>query len=452
MQKNKAIYMWGAVTAVAVALAVFDYQWERHQEEQKAQGARLLNLEPSQVSAVELVLPNPSSVTVDSVTSMTNKLRFERKSDGWWIQSPVQERAAQDVIQAFVEGVLLETAVPVVVDQASVEWKNFGLDEPTGSVSLIDSAGQSSTIQVGSRKNFQGESYLRRNEENQVRLGAATWTDKMAHSLFDFRDKRALREPAMNVQGIRFQQGPRTLSFDRQDAKWSLREHPTWKLDQNQTREVLATLTGNLIGEFKREGQLKAADLKEFGLDKPALRIDIQLEGRDRPWTAEMSSLTGQNYFLQLHEPSVIAAVGSAQGARLVNIDPQSLRDRQHPFDFDPTRVSEVEIRLGERSKKAKPEEVAPLLKKLRDLEVAEFPKPEAPSSASGSKESVILRDAKGATLFSLSLSEVQKKKVDGEEKNVVLATSNLFPEVVSIEEDKAKELDLKALMEGSAQ
>lgn len=481
MKKNKALFMWAAVTAVVVAGAVFDLQWEKHETDKKLTSAKVFAADSGQIAAFEIVFQNPATVYFDGVASMTNRARFVKRpatkdlSEAWWIENPVEERANQDAVLGFVEALAQERAINIANSndetgsQGKVEWSSFGLDQPKGSIAIFDPTGQSSTVIVGTRINFEGKAYLRRNEENQVLLGSSDWLNRIEKSLSEFRDHRILRQPAASVKFIEFLIGPKTHRFERKDEKWIFIQQPTWELDQNKVRELIGQLFGDMIMDYKREGKLTSADMKEFGLDQPTMRLRVGIDGMKEDWTATISNVRSSVVFMQINRPSMIVSVDVGDGLRMIEMDPAKLRDRHTPFNFDKAKVAEVEIRSGDSVLKAKkkgsewsvvenssklpikPEAVGQFLDRLRGLEVLDYLDKKSELTGQGTT-SVSLRTGTGEPVLELVYTERQQQKIAGREVFAITASSSLNPVNFAIDENKIKDLQVNSLLYGATE
>lgn len=466
MKKNKALFMWGAVALVAFAAVVFDFQWQKLQEEKKLVQTKIFAVDSAQISAFEMT-GGASTVDRGSGPVLSNRIRVEKTGEGWMIKSPVEERASQDETQSFVEGLAQERGSEVILDAAanegSVNWAQFGLDAPLGSITIFDLTGQSSTVSIGSRKNFQGDAYLRRGEENRVMLGTNSWFTRAERKLLDFRDKRILREASMRIQKVRFTSAAKSVGFELQDSRWVYSEAPKIKMDQEKLREILSALVSPSVIEFKLEGEASARELKALGFAANATRIDVELDGGEK-WNAEISSLQDENYHLKISKPPMVVVVPATEVTRFLSVDPEVLRDRKEPFDFDKNRAAEFEIKNAKSLWHAKKvgeawqvqddstdktalstESLSTLLENLHELEVSEFIDTQKTPVPAPGKTEIKISDAKGEVLLHLKFGDWHKRKISGQTKWRMLAASNLFAEVVSVDQPKMDTLGLAA-------
>lgn len=462
MKKNKALYMWSAVAAVAVAAAVFDYQWEKRQDELKSEAGRLLKMESSQIIAFELTGAS-YSVQQDGAPLMTNKTRFEKTGEGWWIKAPIDERADQDAVQGFVEGLVQERGREVPLTDAGVDWSPFGLNEPLGSVQVFDTTGASVQLSVGARKNFQGDPYLKRNDEPKVYLGTNSWLTRIEKGLRDFRDKRILREPSMKLKSATFREGDKSLTFELKETSWVSPEHPDWKLDQAKVREVLAALVGPIITEFKKEGAPTDAERQTAGFSPAALHIEAQVEGLTEPWTADISKAEAQTHQILMSHPVLWVAGNQSEVGRFFGLNALDFRDLKSPVEFDLGRVARVEVLRGQDFVRAQKKDdtwvviekskadlditadnVSRLMNGLFELRAVEF-LPSRPSPKPDARTEIKLINDQGETVLALILANVVKKS--GDQGVLISAQSNLSKEAFTLEQDQVQALGITPLL-----
>jgi hypothetical protein len=69
-------------------------------------------------------------------------MKLKRTVDGWFFESPLQEKADSEGVATFVEGLVLEKSSNVVKESEAVDWKVFGLDEPKARIRVTNNAGE----------------------------------------------------------------------------------------------------------------------------------------------------------------------------------------------------------------------------------------------------------------------------------------------------------------------
>lgn len=466
--KNKGMWILTALTAVAVSAAVFDFQWTKVKEESKSNAALVFGVKPENVHEFTLVFTDPAKIVKDGVPIVTNKTTLAFEGGQWMIKSPIDEPADQENARTFVEQLSGEKSQEVGGQKDKIDWAEFGLDSPKGSIAVKDTNGKVIEISVG-RRNFQNESYLRRNQENKVLLGGASWYPKLDKPFFEFRDKRPIRF-AEELKRVQIKTPIETFEFVNRDTKWSLVSKPKWKLDQNKVREVLGKLTGNSLSGIVAEGKLNPSATQPF--QKAAIEFTADL--KDKKWSAkliETKALDGEgqskdlkSYLLWIQEPSMIATMAQFDAEKFFRMTLDEFRDRQAPFDFRKAEVQRIEIRSAKSRVELEKKEdawkiitqsdpklgvdaskIASFVDRLSELEAMEFQT--KPAGVLAGERMISVKDANGKTLLDLALSEAHKRKVNGVDRAIVTAKSSLIDETLSIDENKVKTLGLDEML-----
>lgn len=452
--KVSRIQVFGIVTALLVAYVFWDFRSEKKQTAIKEQESLLLKGNKEMVNQFELQSgdENPKSL-----------LRLVRSTEGWKFEIPFSEPADNSIAQDFIDGIAEEKSSQTVAEGDEIDWKIYGLDAPKGRIVLGNNAGEKTLYTIGTKKSFQGDAFLRRDQEKKVYLVAGTWFSKLEKDAFQFRDKRLVLAPMVKVRSMTYKSNTGQFDLGYADAKWTLKGKTGWNLDQNKIREFLAVLSGNIVTEFMKEGESAEKEMKSFGLVSPLTKITLGLDEG-----AKLELLVGEdknkNYFVWHPERKAIVKITAADASKLNQLRADTLRDRKEPFQFEKSKVAGIELKTvngravfkkdneawiyadaDSKDKKLESSQLDGLLVKLETTEAAEFieKKMELPLE----RESILLKDVDGKTLFELRFGESQKKKINGLEKTVILAKTSAFGELISLDEATYHGLDLKSFV-----
>lgn len=455
---KKGMWIFVAVAALAVSAAVFDFQWEKLQEEKKDREAMVFPSKPEELTEVSMVLAKSFTVMKDGQSTVTNKMVLRRENDQWWIKAPIDELADQESVRMLISSLVNERAQDLGAEK--VNWSDFGLDQPKGSFIVKDNKDRVTEIAVSTRKNFQGDAYLRRDAEEKVLLGSAGWYPRLDKELFDYRDKRPLRADASLIEKIRIREGALAAEFVVADSKWSLVSHPQWKLDQGKVRELLGQLTGPKLKSILAEGRIKKGDLKPFqGKTVAHIEVDMK-EGKE--WRAEIAPGPEHDYLVHIPEPSFLATMERADADRFFRLKLEELRDKSAPFDFKMSEMKKIELRSAEKSVELErkddqwrvveksdpqldvdPKKVSTLVSRLQSLEAMQYlgDQKKVPEA-----KKIAIKNAEGTPILELVFSDAKKQKVNGVERVVITAKSNLVEEAFALDELKVKDLGFDEL------
>lgn len=448
----------GAVTLIAVAAAILDLKNETDKLDRKEADALVVNLKKDQISEIEFVTLTPSNLKQSDKEILTNQFTLEKKSEGWFLKAPIQELADQEAVQRFLDSVTDEKASEVLGLGVAPDWSKFGLQKPKGTVTLKDNSGKTTKIDVSNRKNFEDGSYLRRNEETKVLVGSSAWHTQIDRKIFEFREKRLLRLTANQIEKLNLNTKEEQIDLSYKEGQWTLDQKPSWKLDQTRVQELINSLTGSVITDYLKEGQVLPDDRKKFNVDRPLTTVKLLLKD-NKNWSARFGSLKNQAYPVESLEPPMIVNVAAFDGEKIVEAKASDLRDKTTPFEFNKADVQKIELKLSDqmieleksdkdwkvsRSKGAEfdPNKTSGLIDKIRALKVSEFL--ESNAGLNGPiKKTLLLKDSSGKLLMELGLGSSQKKKIKGSDRIFYTAQSSLVSELVVIEESRVKDLGL---------
>lgn len=451
VQKNKGLILLSAVTVIAVAAALLDYKREMNEEARKEEDALVLSLKVDQVAEIDFTMKDPSTVSSGGRQVVTNRFSVKKTKAGWVFAEPMQEAADSESIEQFLQSLNGEKATEVVGVGESPDWSKFGLQKPKGTLLFKDQSGRSIKIDVSNRKNFEGGSYLRRNEENKVLVGSSGWNSKVEKKIFDFRDKRLLRVTDNQVEKFSIVRGKDSFEFSFSEGRWLLQSKPTWKLDALRVKELLNSLTGSVITDYLKEGAILPDDRRRHGVDRSILVIKVLLRDK-KNWQARIGQLKDGAYPVEVLDPSLIVAMAAVDAENLVKLKAESLRDRTTPFEFDKDQVQKIEFKVSDKARELgkKDEAFKSLIDKIRSLEAAEYLEGGS-ELVGGVKKTVQLKNGEGKILMELGLGRSHKRKVNGVEKVYYTAQSSLVNDILMIDESRINDLGIDQLVSGEA-
>lgn len=447
-QKIRQIWMLTGLVALVVGYAIYDFKSDEKITKEKEEASYLIPLKPEQISGLK-------------IKNKAGEVEVTRNKDGWMMTVPLKELADSTAIDNYLSAVVDEKSTDVVLEKDKIDWSQFGLDQPRGILTLKDNAGKETTIAVGNIKNFQGDAFLRRNNEMRVLIGANTWFVRIDQNLTDFRDKRIFRGSLMGIRGVALN----GYHLIRKNDTWIATEHPDYHLDQNKVRELLSMLNQTSGLEVIAEGKIKPKEEADWGFKKPSVSISLQYED-GKKWHAEFAQ-ANKITRVRTSDPEVTLKIAPSDMGKFLSADLDSLRDKAEPFQFDRSAVAEVEISLPAEKLKEKlkfklqnqewisegqaghvdqDKLKATFIRIHGDLAI-EFVKDQLEPTGF-----VTLHDKNGKEIFSLQWGNLQKRKYDGIDNSVYLAKTSLSPETFTIlasDIDNLK-LDQILLKEGS--
>ena len=156
-----------------------------------------------------------------------------------------------------------------VIEENTQNLKDFGLAEPRIEVSF-KAGGQPQTLQIGAKTPTGSDLYAKVGGQSKVFLIPSYLESTFNRKPFDLREKNALKIDSQKVDSLEVASAERTLKFSKVNGTWQL----VSPADPRSDAVAIDGLVSRVAG-----AQMKAvaptADLKEYGLDKPAVTARI---------------------------------------------------------------------------------------------------------------------------------------------------------------------------------
>jgi len=207
-------------------------------------------------------------VTIRSESGETTTLR--KTDTEWQIVAP----AAAPPDGAEISGITTNLSTleqQRVIEENPGDLKEFGLAQPRVEVAF-KSAGQEHRLLIGSKTPTGSDLYAKMAAQPRVFLIAAHLESTFDRSTFDLRDKTALKFDRDGADTLEIATAERTLKFARTGGSWQIALPPASRPDVAAIEGLVARLNGL---QMKTLAAGEAADLKQYGLDKPAATIRI---------------------------------------------------------------------------------------------------------------------------------------------------------------------------------
>jgi hypothetical protein len=417
--------------AVLVALLVaatyyFEFYKSQKDEEKKSVETKIVSDPLEQIHRLEL-------------ENEKGKVVLQRDADGWSLEEPLKDWADNQFVEDYVGGLVGEKSIETAGEGADLNWSVYGLDKDFAKITFTNQQGKATLIRVSGKKNFEGNSFLRRDSENQVLVGSSQWAMRGQSAAMDFRDKRLFRGKIGGVEEISVKSTKNDFKLTLKDGKWSSEKDPGLKLDQNKIREILTSLNEVQAVEFLKS--LPPAETK----------AKLSLKLKDKVWTADLKQAKDKSVYALVSDPAFSLKLQTGQPEKFFDLSLQSLRDRKEPFDFKNLLVQEIEIQTAVKKMILRKEKetwklegdaqavideksVRNLITRLSDSAVTEYLEPQEQARFKSPANKMILRDDKKEILFTLTWGPTLQKKLPAGDKFLILAQSSLYKEVFALD------------------
>ncbi len=234
-----------------------------------------------------------------------------RAGNSWELREPVRDRVDPEKIKSILTG-LPDIWVERFVDAGKKSADDFGLKDPAQVLSVTRPKGDTVTLQIGKTSDKRSRivqkpggspfmpkpsidvieeefKYAKLKDNDQIFEIKGDKLKDIAVAADAFRDPQLARFKTDDVKKLTIDEGGRTLVFVKRDDGWKL-ENPAFEAERGRVDDILDKLSGLRAGD---KDIIDKADLKTYGLDKPAaIKIDVE-EGKDKK-TKEFTFLLGK--------------------------------------------------------------------------------------------------------------------------------------------------------------
>lgn len=441
MKINKTFLF--AIFTVLVILAVYIFDYKTEEKQDKTKHALILNNDPDQISYVHIIKPDI-------------KIALQKSETGWALLEPIQDSADNDNIEQLLKDLAKEMQITVVkesqTDLTETDLQEFGLDKPSIVFNFKYNSGHTKRISVGSVKNFEGNSYIRIDSENKIVIAGPKWFAQSENEIIYYREKKLYRHSLAKIIKIKVKSLRDNFELKQIDGKW-LSSEQGFELDQNKIREILKKLSDTGVVQYVFEGEPSVALLKEKGLDKDT--VDLELATENSSWLVSLKVNTEDKALYALTErPTFLVKIDIPAWETFGNLNLDQLRDRTSAFAFNLNEVHKIYYKHNDnelnivssadgwksnssampQASKVNNDQVKRTIQKINDLKISEFINSPSTKDKFEGKNMLILKSATEKLVLQLNWGPELKINKDGVEKEYYYARSHLSDSIFALE------------------
>jgi hypothetical protein len=201
---------------------------------------------------------------------------LKKGKDGWHLEEPVAAAAADTEVSGITSA-LSQLEIVRVIDEKPANLNDYGLASPRIEVDF-KAAGDKDfrTLLIGQKSPTGGNLFAKRKGDDKVFLIAAYQEQTFNRGTFDLRDKAALHFDRDKVDRIAIDAGGTVLELAKAGSDWSLTKPIKTASDYSAVEGLVGRLTSAQMKSIVSESP-SPADLKKYGLDKPAATVTLSL-------------------------------------------------------------------------------------------------------------------------------------------------------------------------------
>jgi hypothetical protein len=230
-------------------------------------------------SKQEKVFAGVEGDKVEEVTVKSEKgdLTTLKKENGTWnIVAPLMAKADEPESSAIANA-LGQLEIVRVIDENPADLKDYGLTSPRIEVSFKAASGKTAgRLLLGDKSPTGSDLFAKRNEEKKVFLVQGYQENTFNKSTFELRDKVVLKVERDKVDGVEVDAGGKKLALAKENAEWKITQPIQVRADFSAVEGLIGRLQTAAMKSIASENPTPA-DLKKYGLDKPAATVDLKM-------------------------------------------------------------------------------------------------------------------------------------------------------------------------------
>ena len=275
-------------------------------------------------------------LTVKAPGGETTKLR--KGSAGWEMVEPTGTSADQTEATSIAQ-TLSTLEIQRVIDENATDLAQYGLAEPKVEIEFRASGQKTPTrLQLGDKTPTGGELYAKTPDSKRVFLIASYLDSTFNKTPFALRDKAVLKFEREKVTALEIARPKDTLAFGKEGSDWNLTKPSRASGDYSAIEGVIGQIQS---AQMTALTATDPKDLKEYGLDKPALSATIVAGGGRHTLEVGKASADGSMYARDAARPIVF----TISKALVTDLEKPAFDYRKKDvFDFRPFNATRLEV------------------------------------------------------------------------------------------------------------
>ncbi len=296
--------------------------------------------EPGEQKKQEKVFADLQSDKIDQVTIKSEKgetTTAHKQGAAWQLTKPEPSPADEAELSGITSN-LASVEVQRVVDDKPTDLKQYGLDPARIDVTFT-SAGKPRRLLLGQKTPTGSDLYAKLPDAPRVFLVPSFLETTFNKSTFDLRDKTILKIDRDKTDHLDVQTADRTLTFAKQGADWRITAPLEARADFSAIEGILGRLNTTPMKSIAAPSVTDPNDLKQYGLDKPAITVRIGAGSAQAGLAIGKSAGEGAVYAKDLSRPMVFTVESALADELKKPADDYRVKDLFEARSFNTTRI-----------------------------------------------------------------------------------------------------------------
>ncbi len=232
----------------------------------------------------------PVEVDRDDIQGVTIRnsegtIVMKKREGGWFIESPVQDRAEDLALTTLFTSLetLNATRVPVAKD-AKDALKEFGLTR--GEASLKLEGKKAVEILLGKETAIEGKVYLRLDGADTAYVVSKGVRDNVTKGLKEWRSRKLSDVTASQVNKVVLKTAKGEIELEKKGLNWNFVRPFKARGDNQKIADLVSNAANARIEDFITDSK----DLSAYGLNEPRATLTLSAEGVKEPVVLQLGS------------------------------------------------------------------------------------------------------------------------------------------------------------------
>src|SRR5580765_4054619 len=229
---------------------------------------------------------------------------LKKDKDGWKITDPLTA-PAQESEASGIASALSQLEVARVVDENPANLVDYGLGAPRIEIQF-KAAGDKDlrTLQIGQKTPAGANLFAKRAADKRVFTIASYQESTFNRSTFDLRDKTAIKFDREKIDHIEVTADNKTVELAKSGGDWKLVKPLQAPSDSSAVEGLIGKIQSAQMKSIVTENA-SPADLKKYGLEKPAASATLSLGSAKASLLVGGKSSDGARYAKDASTPAV---------------------------------------------------------------------------------------------------------------------------------------------------
>ncbi len=234
-----------------------------------------LKLKPEEFRDRSLTHLSSDSIKNIKIEKGAKKLVMAKDGAKWKLEEPERENVETAQVRDLLRQ-LSELKAGGFIEYSPEKLKGLGLEEEPTQITLDPKDGEAESFLIGSKLDGDKKVYVKRGHSDEILIVASDFLRDLSLDPLYYRDREILNFNSADVKRLVIsQRGKPRVVCEKDDNNWQMVEPEGSGVDKRKIDTILASLSRL---RTKRLVESSPESLKSYGLDKPPLKVTVEID------------------------------------------------------------------------------------------------------------------------------------------------------------------------------